>query len=56
MTLGIGLTLCVVIDATVVRSIVVPAAMQLLGRANWWPAQPVPDRHRIRPSLSKELS
>jgi uncharacterized membrane protein YdfJ with MMPL/SSD domain len=33
-------TLSVVIDATVVRSIIVPAAMQLLGRANWWPGRP----------------
>jgi RND superfamily putative drug exporter len=40
MTIGIGLTLSVVIDATVVRSIIVPAAMQLLGRANWWPSRP----------------
>ena len=40
MTIGIGLTLSVVIDATVVRSIIVPAAMQLLGRANWWPGRP----------------
>ncbi|GAB2883454.1 MMPL family transporter [Streptomyces mayteni] len=40
MTLGIGLTLSVVLDATVVRSIIVPAAMQLLGRANWWPGRP----------------
>ena len=40
MTIGIGLTLAVVIDATVVRSIIVPAAMQLLGRANWWPGGP----------------
>jgi uncharacterized membrane protein YdfJ with MMPL/SSD domain len=40
MTIGIGLTLSVVIDATVVRSIIVPAAIQLLGRANWWPGRP----------------
>jgi RND superfamily putative drug exporter len=40
MTIGVGLTLSVVIDATVVRSIIVPAAMQLLGRANWWPGRP----------------
>ncbi|MFI7064515.1 MMPL family transporter [Kribbella sp. NPDC050124] len=39
MTIGIGLTLAVVIDATVVRSIIVPAAMQLMGRANWWPGR-----------------
>ncbi|MHA6628867.1 MMPL family transporter [Pseudonocardia sichuanensis] len=40
MTIGIGLTLSVVVDATVVRSIIVPSAMQLLGRANWWPSRP----------------
>jgi uncharacterized membrane protein YdfJ with MMPL/SSD domain len=40
MTIGIGLTLAVVIDATVVRSIIVPAAMQLLDQANWWPGRP----------------
>jgi RND superfamily putative drug exporter len=40
MTIGIGLTLSVVIDATVVRSIIVPAAMQLLGGMNWWPGRP----------------
>ncbi|MEO3874709.1 MMPL family transporter [Nonomuraea sp. B12E4] len=39
ITIGVGLTLSVVIDATLVRSIVVPAAMQLLGRANWWPSR-----------------
>jgi RND superfamily putative drug exporter len=42
MTIGVGLALSVVIDATVVRSIIVPAAMQLLGRANWWPGRPRP--------------
>ncbi|MCR4265029.1 MMPL family transporter [Nitratireductor sp. ZSWI3] len=36
ITFGIGMTLSVVIDATIVRSVVVPAAMQLLGSTNWW--------------------
>ncbi|MFD5558943.1 MMPL family transporter [Streptomyces sp. NPDC127068] len=35
--LGFGLTVGVVIDATLVRTILVPAAMCLAGRANWWP-------------------
>ncbi|OLT05790.1 hypothetical protein BJF90_02235 [Pseudonocardia sp. CNS-004] len=39
MTIGVGLTLAVLIDATVVRAIIVPAAMQLIGRANWWPSR-----------------
>ncbi len=46
ITIGVGLTLAVVIDATLVRSIVVPAAMQLLGGANWWPSRSRPSSNR----------
>ena len=35
-TFGVGLALAVLIDATVIRSILLPATMQLLGRYNWW--------------------
>ncbi|MGO1081207.1 MMPL family transporter [Inquilinus sp. CA228] len=41
ITFGIGMTLSVVIDATIVRSVIVPAAMQLLGTANWWAPRPL---------------
>ena len=34
--MGFGLGAAVLIDATLVRSVVVPAAMALLGRRNWW--------------------
>jgi len=34
---GIGAALAVIIDATIVRALLVPALMALLGRANWWP-------------------
>ncbi len=34
--IGIGLTLAVLMDATLVRAILVPASMRLAGRANWW--------------------
>ncbi|MFE7773159.1 MMPL family transporter [Streptomyces sp. NPDC057445] len=33
---GIGLATAVALDATVVRGVVVPSTMVLLGRANWW--------------------
>ena len=33
---GLGLAVAVFVDATVVRSVLVPATMELLGRANWW--------------------
>jgi RND superfamily putative drug exporter len=34
--IGIGLAAAVLIDATVVRMVLVPAVMQLLGERNWW--------------------
>ena len=33
---GVGLAVAVLIDATLVRMVLVPATMSLLGRANWW--------------------
>ncbi|MEV3988351.1 MMPL family transporter [Streptomyces sp. NPDC049837] len=33
---GVGLALAAVLDATVVRGLLVPAVMKLAGRANWW--------------------
>jgi uncharacterized membrane protein YdfJ with MMPL/SSD domain len=33
---GLGLAVAVLVDATVVRMVLVPAVMQLLGSANWW--------------------
>ncbi len=33
---GFGLGVAVLMDATIVRSVLVPAAMQLLGRRNWY--------------------
>jgi RND superfamily putative drug exporter len=38
--LGIGVAVAVALDATVVRALLVPATMRLLGRWNWW----MPDR------------
>ena len=34
--LGLGLAVAVFVDATIVRSILLPASMQLLGDWNWW--------------------
>jgi len=34
--MGFGLAVAVLIDATVVRSVLVPAAMELLGDRNWY--------------------
>jgi uncharacterized membrane protein YdfJ with MMPL/SSD domain len=50
---GLGIALAVLIDATIVRALLVPALMALLGRWNWWPATtpdaagPPPGRPRL---------
>ncbi len=48
---GIGLATAIFLDATLVRLVLVPAVMQLLGDRNWW----IPDwLERILPSLDVE--
>jgi putative drug exporter of the RND superfamily len=39
--LGLGLTLAVLVDATLVRMVLLPAFMHLLGRWNWWAPKPL---------------
>jgi RND superfamily putative drug exporter len=34
--IGVGLATAVLVDATVIRMVLVPSAMALMGRANWW--------------------
>ena len=46
--LGIGVAVAVALDATVVRALLVPATMRLLGKWNWW----MPARRR-EPRLSR---
>lgn len=42
---GVGLTLAVLVDATLVRMILVPAVMHILGLANWWAPKPLARLH-----------
>jgi RND superfamily putative drug exporter len=49
--IGIGMLVAVLIDASVVRALLVPATMRLLGNANWWAPGPLRrwwERHGIR--------
>lgn len=39
--LGIGMLVALLVDATVVRALLVPATMKLLGRWNWWAPGPL---------------
>jgi RND superfamily putative drug exporter len=38
---GVGIALAVLIDASIVRALLVPSLMALLGRWNWWPSRRV---------------
>jgi trehalose monomycolate/heme transporter len=38
---GIGMFIAILLDATIVRAVLVPAVMQLLGRAAWWSPGPL---------------
>jgi RND superfamily putative drug exporter len=43
--IGLGMAVAVLVDATIIRSLLVPATMRLLGRWNWWlPGRPLPPR------------
>ena len=47
--LGVGLTLAVLADATLVRILLVPAFMHMMGRSNWWAPKALERLHkRIR--------
>jgi len=42
---GVGLTLAIIVDATLVRMLLVPAFMHVLGRWNWWAPKPLARLH-----------
>jgi RND superfamily putative drug exporter len=44
--IGIGLAVAIAIDATIVRILIVPSVMRILGRANWWAPGPLSWLHR----------
>jgi len=51
--LGLGMGLAVMIDATLVRGLLVPATMRLLGNLNWW--LPIVGVQKHPPALSEYL-
>jgi uncharacterized membrane protein YdfJ with MMPL/SSD domain len=42
---GIGVALAVLIDATIIRALLVPSLMEMLGRWNWWAPKPLRRLH-----------
>jgi RND superfamily putative drug exporter len=52
--IGVGMLVALLVDATIVRALLVPATMKLLGTANWWAPAPLRrfwERYGIRESL-----
>ncbi|MFG2500989.1 MMPL family transporter [Streptomyces sp. NPDC048441] len=44
--LGVGTALTILVDATLIRVVLLPVAMRLAGRANWWAPGPLRRLHR----------
>jgi RND superfamily putative drug exporter len=62
---GLGLAVAVLIDATVIRMVLVPATMELLGDRNWWipkwldrilPNIEIEGKHHVAPVPAHELA
>jgi RND superfamily putative drug exporter len=51
--MGVGLAAAILIDATIVRAVLLPAAMSLLGERNWW--QPRWLRHLTGGDMAEHL-
>ncbi len=56
--IGVGMLVAIIVDATIVRSLLVPAAMRLMGRANWWAPGPLArwwERHGVREGVASPV-
>jgi uncharacterized membrane protein YdfJ with MMPL/SSD domain len=51
--IGLGLAVAIALDATLVRLVLVPATMEIMGRWNWWLPKPIA---RVLPEASFEAS
>jgi len=51
--IGLGLALAILLDATIVRALVVPSTMRLMGKWNWWSPQWM---NKLFPSKGHELN
>jgi RND superfamily putative drug exporter len=57
--MGLSLAIAVIVDATLVRCLLVPATMTLLGDANWWaptPLRRIYDRFGLRESAEATVT
>lgn len=52
-TIGVGMLIAIVLDVTVIRGLLLPAAMTLLGKWNWWPHHRVATQSSATPEPTK---
>jgi len=52
--IGFGLALAILIDATIVRALLVPATMRLMGKWNWWSPSWLPGSQHVREPIESE--
>jgi len=48
--IGLGLALAILVDATLVRALVVPSTMRLMGKWNWWAPSFLKSTHAPSPT------
>jgi putative drug exporter of the RND superfamily len=51
--LGIGLAAAILLDATIIRAVVLPSVMTLLGKANWWAPKFLRDREPVGETVAR---
>jgi uncharacterized membrane protein YdfJ with MMPL/SSD domain len=51
--LGVGLAVAVLLDATIIRGVLLPATMKLLGRWNWYLPRGLHWLPRLQPELAR---
>ena len=51
--IGVGLSVAIFLDATLVRLVLVPATMEIMGKWNWWLPRPIA---RVLPEANFEAS
>lgn len=54
--MGVGLAVAVLIDATLVRIVMLPSILVLLGNKAWWPSKPTPVEPPAQAAASRELA
>jgi putative drug exporter of the RND superfamily len=52
--LGVGLAAAILLDATIIRAVVLPSIMAMLGRANWWAPKFLRRREQPQPAIVEE--